>query len=176
MRKAVLVVTFFILLPVVAAEAPREDESEFYFARLIYRNNGQRGYSMGGDACGGGGWRTDTPDADQKYAWGIQRLTGLRVHYDPRNPVHAVGIMDPEYPPRERDSWGHSARAIPLAAECPMRTFGRRRACPCASRLLRMHHRPSDNRAAHCSGKSILRNKTRTHPHEELLRRQPARG
>jgi len=96
MQKAVLVVILFILLPVVAAEAPREDESEFYFARLIYRNNGQRGNRMGGDACGGGGWRTDTPDADQKYAWGIQRLTGLRVHYDPRNPVHAVGILDPE--------------------------------------------------------------------------------
>ena len=51
---------------------------------------------MGSDACGGGNWLTDTPDADEKYTWGIQRLTGIRVYYNPRSPVHPIRIMDPD--------------------------------------------------------------------------------
>src|SRR5215203_2845248 len=82
----------------VAAEVPSAGTPEFYWARLVYRSNNLRGYSLRGseDQCGGGGWRTDTPNADEKFTWGIQRMTGINVYHDQQRPVHPVEIMDPD--------------------------------------------------------------------------------
>lgn len=94
MRKLLVLIPLLAFLTAPAAEPTADASPEFYFARLIYRSNGMRGYQQGGDACGGGSWRTDAPDADDSYIWGIQRMTAIRVHQDHANPVHAVGIMD----------------------------------------------------------------------------------
>jgi hypothetical protein len=90
-----------------------DDNAEFYFTRLRYRENGTRGrgfLGMGGTMpkpapfrCpefGGGnffprqgsGWGTDYPGGDCKFMGGVHRLTGLPVYPHP----NVVDIMEPE--------------------------------------------------------------------------------
>jgi len=88
------------------------DAPEFYFTRLVYRENGwRRRPTMAKPqpfTCpefGGGnffprqgwGWATDYPGGDCKFMGAVHRLTGVRVHPDP----NVVAIMDPgllQYP------------------------------------------------------------------------------
>jgi len=88
------------------------DAPEFYFTRLVYRENGWRRRptmpQQGQFTCpefGGGnffprqgwGWATDYPGGDCKFMGAVHRLTGVRVHPDP----NVVAIMDPgllQYP------------------------------------------------------------------------------
>ena len=80
---------------------------EFYFTRLVYRENGWRRRptmrkppeylcpEFGGGKFfprQGWGWATDYPGADCKFMGGVHRLTGVRVHPNP----NVMGIMDPE--------------------------------------------------------------------------------
>ena len=80
---------------------------EFYFTRLVYRENGWRRRPTMREPSeylcpefGGGkffprqgwGWATDYPGADCKFMGGVHRLTGVRVHPNP----NVMGIMDPE--------------------------------------------------------------------------------
>src|SRR5262245_13932738 len=96
--------TSTIGLFVVQADTPGE-YPEFYFTRLVYRENGRRSpYTMRKPpqfTCpefGGGrffpqqgwGWATDYPGGDCKFMGGVHRLTGIRVHTDP----NVVEIMD----------------------------------------------------------------------------------
>jgi Domain of unknown function (DUF4159) len=105
------------VIPFIAVSAgfddPNNENYEFYFTRLRYRENGMRGrgfLGMGGTMpkpapyrCpefGGGnffppqgwGWGTDYPGGDCKFMGGIHRLTGLPVYPHP----NIVDIMDPE--------------------------------------------------------------------------------
>ena len=83
------------------------DAPEFFFTRLIYRENGWRGrptmrkplpYTC--PEFGGGkffppqgwGWATDYPGADCKFMGAVHRLTGIRVHPNP----NVITIMDPD--------------------------------------------------------------------------------
>src|SRR4029453_8091597 len=100
----VLLVTAAVI-PFIAVSAefddPNNENYEFYFTRLRYRENGMRGrgfLGMGGTMpkparyrCpefGGGnffppqgwGWGTDYPGGDCKFMGGIHRLTGLPVY------------------------------------------------------------------------------------------------
>src|SRR5262245_9551581 len=104
-------------LPFIVASAefddPDELNTEFYFTRLRYRENGMRGrgfLGMGGTMAkpapvrcpefGGGnffpvqgwGWGTDYPGGDCKFMGGIHRLTGLPVYPHP----NVVDIMEPD--------------------------------------------------------------------------------
>src|SRR5262245_6636318 len=88
--------------------ASNEDNPEFYFTRLWYRENGSRNrfgtmqkpppYHCpefgGGDFFPpqGFGWATDYPGADCKFMGGVHRLTGLPVYTHP----NIVAIMDPD--------------------------------------------------------------------------------
>src|SRR5215510_1781703 len=93
------------------ADSPSDEAPEFYFTRLIYRQNPIlhgffRSFTManpGPYRCPefggrnffppqGWGWATDYPGADCKYMGGIHRLTGLPVYTHP----NIVGIMDPD--------------------------------------------------------------------------------
>ena len=114
MKKAAgcLLLGLFAILSFVAfskglAET-RRDAPEFYFTRLLYRDNGRLGgYTMakpdfkftcpefGGKNFfpqQGWGWATDYPGADCKFMGGVDRLTGVRVHPDP----NVIEILDPE--------------------------------------------------------------------------------
>ena len=81
----------------------------FYFTRLVYSENGRRGFmgtmrkpsvqfecpEFGGGSFfprQGWGWATDYPGGDCKFMGGIHRLTGIRVHPHP----NVIGIMDDE--------------------------------------------------------------------------------
>ena len=84
-----------------------DDAPEFYFTRLVYRENGwRRRPTMRKPASeyvcpefGGGrffppqgwGWATDFPGADCKFMGGVHRLTGVRVHPNP----NVMAILDP---------------------------------------------------------------------------------
>jgi Domain of unknown function (DUF4159) len=68
------------------------DGSEFVFARLIYRSGRFRG------SRGCGNWRTDYPNADVKFMFGVERLSNIRILVDERI---QVDIMEPalfDYP------------------------------------------------------------------------------
>jgi len=82
-----------------------DDVPEFYFTRLVYTDNGQRGWTMpkpneefecwefGTETYfprQGWGWATDYPGADCKFMGGISRLSKVRVHPHP----NATRIMD----------------------------------------------------------------------------------
>jgi hypothetical protein len=101
----------FVALSAVIPDTSNNDNPEFYFTRLWYRENGYRGgYRRFGTMArppayhcpefGGGnffppqgwGWATDYPGADCKYMGGIHRLTGLPVYTHP----NIVEIMDPD--------------------------------------------------------------------------------
>lgn len=97
------VVSLVTLTVVLAARV--EESPEFYFTRLVYTDNGQRGWTMpkpdeqyecwefGSETYfprQGWGWATDYPGADCKFMGGIARLSGIRVHPHP----HVIGIMD----------------------------------------------------------------------------------
>jgi hypothetical protein len=105
----VLIATVIVIgMSVVLADTPT-DYPEFYFTRLVYSENGRRGFggfTMGKPdpfTCpefGGGrffpqqgwGWATDYPGGDCKFMGAVHRLTGIRVHQDP----NVVAIMDEE--------------------------------------------------------------------------------
>ena len=111
MKTAVLVLLVLIAagsiigLSVVLADTP-EEYPEFYFTRMVYRQNGSRGnyFTMAKPpqfTCpefGGGrffpvqgwGWATDYPGGDCKFMGGVHRLTQIRVHTDP----NVVGVME----------------------------------------------------------------------------------
>jgi hypothetical protein len=73
------------VLPAISADRPGpEDTPEFYFTRLVYSSG------FGGFGRGRGSWATDYPEADVKFMWGVQRMTGIRVHPEP----NTVEIMD----------------------------------------------------------------------------------
>jgi hypothetical protein len=74
-----------VVLPTMA-DAPSSETPEFVFARLVYSNG------RGGGFFGGKGWRTDYPEADYKFMYGIKRLSGIKVQEE-ENPVR---IMDPK--------------------------------------------------------------------------------
>lgn len=100
----------------IAAEfdESNEENPEFYFTRLRYRENGMRRgggiFGLGGTMpkpapfrCpefGGGnffpvqgwGWGTDYPGGDCKFMGGVHRLTGLPVYPHP----NVVDIMEPD--------------------------------------------------------------------------------
>jgi hypothetical protein len=87
-----------------AAQQFDEDAPEFYFTRVMYNGGGRRSFGRlsdvprfdcanlppGGGFGGGGSWATDYPASDCKFMWGVQRLTGIRVHPNP----NVVRIMD----------------------------------------------------------------------------------
>jgi Domain of unknown function (DUF4159) len=89
----------------LALQARPDDSPEYFFTRLAYTENGDRGYGrrVSSDfVCpefGGGnffplqssGWGMDYPGADCKFLGGIHRLTNLRVTANP----NVIGIMDP---------------------------------------------------------------------------------
>jgi len=97
--------------PGVRGDSESDGTPEFYFTRLIYRQNPiPHGYfststmpNPGPYRCpefGGGnffppqgwGWATDTPGADCKLMGAIHRLTGQHVYSNP----NYIEIMDPE--------------------------------------------------------------------------------
>ena len=97
--------------PGVRGDSESDQRPEFYFTRLIYRQNPiLHGYfntftmpNPGPYRCpefGGGnffppqgwGWATDTPGADCKLMGAIHRLTGQHVYPNP----NYIEIMDPE--------------------------------------------------------------------------------
>lgn len=81
---ALFLLALFVL-PITAAERPdNSGPPEFVFARMVY--------SSGGFRWGGGSWRTDYPEADYKFMYGIKRLSAIRVKEE-ENPV---AIMDPK--------------------------------------------------------------------------------
>ena len=80
---ALFLLALFVL-PTMAADPPNSGPPEFVFARMIY--------SSGRFGRGGGSWRTDYPEADYKFMYGIKRLSGIRVKEE-ENPV---AIMDPK--------------------------------------------------------------------------------
>jgi hypothetical protein len=102
----------FIAVSAVAADTPDDDHApEFYFTRLIYRQNPIlhgyfRPYTMrnpGPYHCPefggknffppqGWGWATDSPGADCKLMGAIHRLTGQHVYPNP----NYLEIMDPD--------------------------------------------------------------------------------
>jgi hypothetical protein len=87
-------------------DTPSDNNVEFFFTRLAYRENGSRGWGRfvpKNYRCpefGGGnffppqgmGWSMDSPGADCKYMGGIQRLTNLRVFPNP----NFIRITDPD--------------------------------------------------------------------------------
>lgn len=95
----------FVSLYHVLADTSK-DPPEFYFTRLVYTENGRRGWGVtmpkppeftcpefGGRNFfprQGWGWGTDYPGGDCKFMGGIHRLTGLRVYQNP----HVMAIMD----------------------------------------------------------------------------------
>jgi uncharacterized protein DUF4159 len=100
----------FIGISAILADSPR-DAPEFYFTRLVYRQNPiPHGYFQrftmakpGPYTCPefggknffppqGWGWATDSPGADCKLMGAIHRLTGQHVYPDP----HYIEIMDPD--------------------------------------------------------------------------------
>jgi hypothetical protein len=102
----VLIVAFStVWLSTVIADTP-DDYPEFYFTRLVYRENGRGRFTLGKPpqfTCpefGGGrffpqqgwGWATDYPGGDCKFMGAVDRLTEIRVHHDP----NVVAIMDDE--------------------------------------------------------------------------------
>ena len=104
----VLAAVSFFSLAAVPLEFP-DDDPTFYFTRLVYTENGRRGFmgtlrkpslqficpEFGGSAFfprQGWGWATDYPGGDCKFMGGIHRLTGIRVHPHP----NVVAIMDEE--------------------------------------------------------------------------------
>ena len=102
----------FIALSAVAADSPDDEQApEFYFTRLIYKQNPTphgyfRPFTMrnpGPYHCPefggknffppqGWGWATDSPGADCKLMGAIHRLTGQHVYPNP----NYVEIMDPD--------------------------------------------------------------------------------
>src|SRR5262245_27149270 len=112
---AVAVALPLVALSAIKPAATNIDNPEFYFTRLVYRENGARsrgglfGFGRGTmpkpspyhcPEFGGGnffppqgwGWATDYPGADCKFMGGIHRLTGLPVYTHP----NVVEIMDPD--------------------------------------------------------------------------------
>jgi hypothetical protein len=107
---------FLVLIPslvsfiALSAALPDEpDDPTFYFTRLVYTENGRRGFlgtlrkpsvqfvcpEFGGSSFfprQGWGWATDYPGGDCKFMGGIHRLTGIRVHPHP----NVIGILDDE--------------------------------------------------------------------------------
>jgi len=87
-----------------ALQGRPDDSPEYFFTRLAYTENGDRGYGRRmprGFVCpefGGGnffppqsnGWGMDYPGADCKFLGGIHRLTNLRVTPNP----NVIDIMD----------------------------------------------------------------------------------
>jgi hypothetical protein len=101
-------VVSFVAISAVMADSPI-DAPEFYFTRLVYRQNPAgyfRPYTMrnpGPYQCPefggknffppqGWGWATDTPGADCKLMGAIHRLTGQHVYSNP----NYIEIMDPD--------------------------------------------------------------------------------
>jgi len=88
----------------LAVQGRPDDSPEYFFTRLAYSENGDRGYGRRvapGFVCpefGGGnffptqstGWGMDYPGADCKFLGGIHRLTNLRVTANP----NVIDIMD----------------------------------------------------------------------------------
>ena len=108
---AVLALLFLAAgIPYVASSAVPDtanDNPEFYFTRLRYRENGMRARGtmakpepyhcpeFGGGSFfppQGWGWATDYPGADCKFMGGVHRLTGLPVYTHP----NIIDILDPE--------------------------------------------------------------------------------
>ena len=80
-----------LALPVLGDD-PADYKPEFVFARLVYPSG--RGFDFG---FGRGTWATDFPEADYKFMWGIQRLSGVRVQ-ERENPVRITDESLFEYP------------------------------------------------------------------------------
>jgi hypothetical protein len=83
-RTAFICCILLVAFPTLQADLRDEQSPEYYFTRLVYSNGRFGGY--------GKGWATDTPAADLKFMWGVQRLTGMRVYSD----LHYMRIMDPD--------------------------------------------------------------------------------
>ena len=93
----VLLVTFSGILSAFVTADSGDGHAEFYFTRLAYSENGDRGWGrfVGPNyRCpefGGGnffppqgtGWSMDSPGADCKFMGGVHRLTGLAVYPNP---------------------------------------------------------------------------------------------
>ena len=93
-RRAAVLFGFVLMVIPGFGNGPKSDESEFYFTRLAYTDIYGRG--PGGLAAfrgfRRGAWTTDAWDADNKYMWGIQRMTNVDLSRDP----HPLAIMDPD--------------------------------------------------------------------------------
>ena len=109
MRKAAVIILLILAAAcesalLLATQAKPDDSPEYFFTRLAYSENGDRGYGRRvgpGFVCpefGGGnffppqsnGWGMDYPGADCKFLGGIHRLTNLRVTANP----NVIDIMD----------------------------------------------------------------------------------
>ncbi len=96
MRVTVLFALIVVVMPLFSTDGPQlTSQPEFYFTRLMYPDMYGRGRSGTADLRGfgrGGSWMTDAWEADNKYMWGIQRMTNVKQSMDP----HPMGVMDPD--------------------------------------------------------------------------------
>jgi hypothetical protein len=84
-KTAALLALLVLVIPGMSISELRDEQApEFFFTRLVY-GSGFRGRGFGGS------WATDYPEADVKFMWGVQRMTGIRVYPEP----NTVRIMDP---------------------------------------------------------------------------------
>lgn len=95
-RTAMFLFLILTVMPGFGSDPPSTDPPEFYFTRLMYTDTRGRGPNGGLASFRGfrrrGAWATDTWDADDKYMWGIQRMTNVRLSREP----HPLSIMDPD--------------------------------------------------------------------------------
>ena len=96
-RAAILLCLIAFVMPAFSDDPePLTDSTpEFYFTRLMYTDMYGRGpnglnSSLFGGFGRGGAWMTDAWDADDKYMWGIRRMTNVRLSPDP----HPMPILD----------------------------------------------------------------------------------
>jgi len=95
-RAAVLLCLLGLVTPASSDDPDPKSQPEFYFTRLMYndiygRGPGTSGFS-GYRGFGRGAWMTDAWEADNKYMWGIDRMTNVKLSREP----HPMSIMDPD--------------------------------------------------------------------------------
>ena len=96
--RAVVLLSLIVLVMTAFSDDPKPgDQPEFYFTRLAYTDIYGRGPNNAGLAAfrafgRGGAWMTDAWAADNKYMWGIQRMTNVKLYMQP----HPLPIMDPD--------------------------------------------------------------------------------
>jgi hypothetical protein len=95
-RAAVLLCLLGLVTPASPDDPDPKAQPEFYFTRLMYTDIYGRGPGASGGSgfrgFGRGAWMTDAWEADNKYMWGIDRMTNVKLSREP----HPMAIMDPD--------------------------------------------------------------------------------